>query len=69
MEFTTTAKAAPPLYYNGFEYSVNWRNASSRIYWRCGVNRKCDGSVTAKDGVLIIERMLSTHTLAKYTLC
>ena len=61
MEFTTTTKGAPALYYNGSKYLVNQRNASGRIYWRCGFNRKCDGSVTTEDGVLIREN--AEHTL------
>ena len=62
MEFMTTAKGAPVLYYNGSNYLVNQRNASGRTYWRCSVNRKCDGSVTTEDGVLIRENVEHTHT-------
>ena len=42
------------------KYLVNQRNASGRIFWRCGFNRKRDGSVTTEDGVLIREN--AEHT-------
>ncbi len=61
MEFTTRARGAPAVIYNGFKYLVNQRNASGRIYWRCAVNRKCGGSVTTEDGVLLRENAVHTH--------
>ena len=52
MEFTTTARGATGLDLNRFKY------------WRCAVNRKCGGSVTAEDGVLLREllRENAVHT-------
>ena len=63
MEFTMTARSqgAPALIFNGFKYLVNQKNASGKIYWRCAVNRKCGGSVTTEDGVLLRENAVHTH--------
>ena len=58
-------KAAPPLYYNGSKYLVHRRNASGRIYWRCGINRKCDGSVITKDRALFRDNAEHTHLPSK----
>ena len=57
MEFTTTARGVPALILNGFKYLV-----SGKIYWRCAVNRKCEGSVTTEDGVYTTERKCCAHT-------
>ena len=40
------------MFFDGFKYAVNRKNASGKIYWRCAVNRQCGGSVTTEDGVL-----------------
>lgn len=47
MEFVTTIQGACSLLHQGYKYTLNRRNASGQIYWRCH-DRSCPGTAVSK---------------------
>ena len=53
MEFVTTSRGTRALVYEGYIYIIHRRDRDGRIFWRCGKNRSCGGSITSLDGTIL----------------
>ena len=61
MEFITTKRGARAIVYEGHKYVLNRRGRAGRIFWRCGRNRSCSGSLCTLEDEIISQKDTHNH--------
>ena len=61
MEFITTKRGARAIVYEGHKYVLNRRGRDGRIFWRCGRNRSCSGSLCTLEDEIISQKDTHNH--------
>ena len=61
MEFITTKRGARAIVYEGHKYVLNRRGRDGRIFWRCGRNRSCSGSLCTLVDEIISQKDTHNH--------
>ena len=61
MEFITTKRCARAIVYEGHKYVLNRRGRDGRIFWRCGRNQSCSGSLCTLEDEIISQKDTHNH--------
>ena len=61
MEFITTKRGARAIVYEGHKYVLNRRGRDGRIFWRCGRNWSCSGSLCTLEDEIISQKDMHNH--------
>ena len=61
MEFITTKRGARAIVYEGHKYVLNRRGRDGHIFWRCGRNRSCSGSLCTLEDEIISQKGTHNH--------
>ena len=61
MEFITTKRGARAIVYEGHKYVLNRRGRDGHIFWRCGRNRSCSGSLCTLEDEIISQKDTHNH--------
>ena len=66
MGFITTKRGARAIVYEGHKYVLNRRGRNGRIFWGCGRNWSCSGSLCTLEDKVISQKDTHNHVKKMY---